>query len=373
MKAQRWLLRKPLLLVSTGSLRLQHLLLPHLLFLVLLPQGTSATLRCWNGGSNSIGMTSAFVGPALTSNSRTTCSSGGTCLCSRGRFMLHPRLRVRRLSRDSGSSHVLELARQRLLLHREGSVEKYMQSPIMPFPVEGEIHSQRKRSKAPPPQGLPSGPLLLQRQAKLLLRRHRGTRNNRRVLLLRDRLLALLQQQEQLLSDSPEPTLAFLQKLWDLDTSQKQQCQQQRQQQCFQQQHQQHQKETAWLQQRLTRPLGSKYLFICGVDLRAAATDVESLFQTITQYPVYARLKRSKEGRHLGFGILEFGSTLDATRCLLQLNGIKIGNSVIHLGEALGSPRDSQKQELQHQEDQGSGEQGGKKPRYIHPYPLPCE
>lgn len=81
----------------------------------------------------------------------------------------------------------------------------------------------------------------------------------------------------------------------------------------------------------------------------------------------------ASEGRHLGFGLMEFGSTLDATRCLLQLNGIKVGSSNIRLGEAL-LPRKvvepQQRQEQQTPEPQGQRRRQG---RYIHPYPLPCE
>ncbi|CDJ46211.1 RNA recognition motif-containing protein, putative [Eimeria brunetti] len=330
-----------------------------------------------------------FVGLLPPPMSLTSCSTAGgiinrtSCLFSRGIFRLHPRLRVRHLSRDSGSSHLLELSRQRLLLEREGDLEKYLNLPLLPFPAEGEVHSQRKRSKVPPPGGPLPGPLLLYRKAKQLLMRHSGTSNNRRVLMLRDRLSLLIQQQKEILADSQQPPLELLRKLWDITADGPQTVQQQKQQHHkLQQQH--YERQNSLLRERRTRPLGSRFLFICGIDLRVTGTDLENIFQTVTEQPVFSRLKRNTEGRHLGFGLMEFGSTLDATRCLLQLNGIKIGNSTIRLGEALGRPKepkhplDQQQQQLQNQQMAYHQEMSRtirqrKKARYIHPYPLPCE
>ncbi|CDI86556.1 RNA recognition motif-containing protein, putative [Eimeria praecox] len=286
-------------------------------------------------------------------------------------------------NRDSGSSHLLELSRQRLLLERAGDVEKYISLPLLPFPSVGEVHSQRKRSKTPPPGGPLPGPVLLYRKAKQLLMRHSGTSNSRRVLMLRDRLSLLVRQQQELLADSSQSSLELLRKLWDINADGPHTLQKQQQQ--LQQQHR-YEMENSLLQERRTRPLGSRFLFICGIDLRMTGTDLENIFQTITEHPVYARLKRSKEGRHLGFGLMEFGSTLDATRCLLQLNGIKIGNSIIRLGEALGRAKEPQHSfgcgQLQQQPEQQQIERhkGGsrttkqhKGATYTHPYPLPCE
>ncbi|KAL8434311.1 hypothetical protein ACSSS7_003255 [Eimeria intestinalis] len=363
-------------------LLLQPLLLMPCLALLLLALHSAAVafkstrLKCAVPGGVGACEPTSFIGliPIGKSSSRGSSS----CVFSRGRFMIHPRLRVRRLSRGSGGSHLLELARQRLLLHREGDVERYMNTPIMPFPATGEIHSQRKRSKAPPPGALLTGPLALYRQTKMLLRKHRGTRNNRRVLSLRGRLTLLQKQQQELLCESTQPSHALLRKLWDLDEDESQRHRpQQRQQQAGASQPQQnYQKVNERLQQKMLRPLSSKSLFVCGVDLRAAATDLENLCQTITDHPVYAKLRKSKDGRHLGFGLLDFGSTLDATRCLLQLNGLRIGNSVIRLGEAFGPRRALGLEQVDHgtqQQQQASSTQQHRPPKYVHPYPLPCE
>ncbi|OEH75400.1 RNA recognition motif-containing protein [Cyclospora cayetanensis] len=175
------------------------------------------------------------------------------------------------------------------------------------------------------------------RQTKQLIRKHSGTRNNKRVLLLRDRLKLLLQEQAQQLERPPQPSLAVLRKLWDIGSNDSHLQQQPPLKQ------QQNERENAKLQERLTRPLGSRRLFVCGIDLRATGTDLENLFQTITDGPVFARLRRNKDGRHLGFGILEFASTLDATRALLQLNNIRIGNCNIRHG---GTPGGSQQEAL---------------------------
>ncbi|KAL8430778.1 hypothetical protein Efla_004014 [Eimeria flavescens] len=283
---------------------LWFLMVPLLLLQLLPPAATASRLLGGKaagsaGSKRTLGTTAFTRSWLIDSSSGSSSRESSTCIFSRGRFLLHPRLRVRRLSRGSGGSHLLELARQRLLLHREGDVEKYMNTPIMPFPAVGEVHSQKKRCKAPPPRALLSGPLALHRQTKMLLRRHRGTRNNRRVLLLRDRLTLLLQQQQELLCESTQPSRSLLRKLWDLDKP-SQPRQQQADEHRLQQQHgteeqqQENQKANGRLQRRLTRPLGSKFLFVCGVDLNAAATDLENLFQTITEHPVHARLRRNK-------------------------------------------------------------------------------
>ncbi|KAL8452384.1 hypothetical protein Emed_001389 [Eimeria media] len=365
--------------------KLQRLLLQPLLLMLCLalllvhaPYSAALTSKSARLGVSPCEST-AFI--SLIPLGRSSSRQSSSCVFSRGRFMIHPRLRVRRLSRGSGGSHLLELARQRLLLHRAEDVDTYMNTPIMPFPATGEIHSQKKRSKAPPPGALLTGPLALYRQTKMLLRKHRGTRNNRRVLALRDRLTLVQQQQQHLLCESPNPSHALLRKLWDLDDDDEvHRRQQQHQQQAWTSQSQQDfRKVNERLQQKRTKPLGSKFLFVCGVDLRAAATDIENLCQTITQGPVHARLRKSKDGRHLGFGLLEFGSTLDATRCLLQLNGLKIGNSIIRLGEAFGPKKAhvleqvDQGTQQQQQQQQGSNKQKRKPPRYVKPYPLPCE
>ncbi|KAL8275100.1 hypothetical protein Esti_000979 [Eimeria stiedai] len=349
-----------------------------LLLLAVYSAAIASTSRLECAASPGVGTREKPAFTGLTPIGRSSSRGSSSSVFSRGRFMIHPRLRVRRLSRGSGGSHLLELARQRLLLHREGDVEKYMNIPIMPFPVTGEIHSQRKRSKAPPPGALLTGPLALCRQTKMLLRKHRGTRNNRHVLSLRDRLTLLQQQQQHLLCESAQPSHALLRKLWDLDDDEAQHHrQQQHQQRAWASQSQpDYQKVNERLQQKMTRPLGSKFLFVCGVDLRAAATDLENLCQTITEHPVYARLRKSEDGRHLGFGLIEFGSTLDATRCLLQLNGLRIGNSAIRLGEALG-PRKAldveQVDQGTQQQQQASSKQKRRPHKYVHPYPLPCE
>ncbi|CDJ31658.1 RNA recognition motif-containing protein, putative [Eimeria mitis] len=398
MNGQQRLLRRPL-----PPLRVALLLLPLLLCLGMLlleaPPAGASVLRTWRCSSSTSRRhnqsATAFVGllptPAGLANngSANNATNNTSALFSRGRFRLHPRLRVRHLSRDSGSSHLLELSRQRLLLEREGDLQKYLDLPLLPFPVEGEVHSQRKRSKTPPPGGPPPGPLLLYRKAKQLLMRHSGTSNNRQVLMLRDRLSVLVQKQRELLVDSKQSSVELLRKLWDIKADepymlQQQELQQQKPHQ--RQQHRRYERENSLVQGRRTRPLGSRFLFVCGIDLRMAGTDLENIFQTITEHPVYARLKRNAEGRHLGFGLVEFGSTLDATRCLLQLNGIKIGNSTIRLGEALGKAKepapssDQEEQEQQPQQQQIKHHKGDSRTsrrstnaRYIHPYPLPCE
>ncbi|CDI83496.1 RNA recognition motif-containing protein, putative [Eimeria acervulina] len=290
---------------------------------------------------------------------------------------------------DSGSSHLLELSRQRLLLEREGDLEKYLNLPLLPFPAEEEVHSQRKRSRTPPPGSPLPGPLLQYRKAKQLLMGHSGTSNSRRVLMMRDRLSLLVHHQQELLYDSPQSSVEVLRTLWDIQADGPPTLQQQELKEEKLQQHQllrRYERENSLLQERRTRPLGSRFLFICGIDLRMTGTDLENIFQTITEHQVYARLKRNSEGRHLGFGLIQFGSTLDATRCLLQLNGIKVGNSTISLGEAFGraeEPGQSFDQQLQHQQPQHQERkhrQGGSRPtrqrkraKYIHPYPLPCE
>lgn len=217
-------------------------------------------------------------------------------LFSRGRFRLHPRLRVRHLSRDSGSSHLLELSRQRLLLEREGDLEKYLNLPLLPFPAEEEVHSQRKRSRTPPPGSPLPGPLLQYRKAKQLLMGHSGTSNSRRVLMMRDRLSLLVHHQQELLYDSPQSSVEVLRTLWDIQADGPPTLQQQELKEEKLQQHQllrRYERENSLLQERRTRPLGSRFLFICGIDLRMTGTDLENIFQTITEHQVYARLKRN--------------------------------------------------------------------------------
>lgn len=375
-------------------MRILQRLLRQPLLLLLLVSSAKAALPKWgrNGGTitcNSIRPHIAF-GFAISVPHETSCGSGNNSsrLYSRGRFRIHPRLRVRRLSRDSGGSHLLELARQRLLLERDGSIDTYLRAPLRPFPVDGEVHSQRKRTKNPPPWGPPSGPLQLERHAKQLLRKHSGTRNNRRVLLLRDRLRLLQEQlqQQQQLSDSSRPGLSLLRKLWDVDEGNLSSQEHQHHEQQKQQQRQ-HELANARLLCPLSRPLGSRRLFVCGVDLRVTATDFGNMFQTITEGPVTARLKRGKDGRHLGFGSLEFHSVLDATRCLAEFNGIKVGNSTVRLAELMGPAGDRssfpphqqqqqqypQQQQQQLEQEQKTNGQKGLKRSYFHPYPLPCE
>ncbi|CDJ41885.1 RNA recognition motif-containing protein, putative [Eimeria tenella] len=374
---QLLLLWGPALLLLSSSFHVLLLQMPYTEASSLQVRNSTAYSRtCFTRDQPTVLAFTSLLPQALrTPGGGNSSSNSSSCLFSRGRFRLHPRLRVRRLSRDSGSSHVLELSRQRLLLQREGDLEKYLNLPMLPYPAEGEVHSQRKRAKEPSPGGPLPGPLLLYRQAKQLLKKHSGTRNNRRVLLLRDRLSLLRQQQQKHLVDSPRSSVALLRRLWDIPTDSKHIPLQPRQQQ-----EKHYEKENLNLQERRTRPLGSRFLYICGIDLRVTGTDLENIFQTITEHPVYARLPRNREGRHLGFGTLEFGSTLDATQCLLQLNGVKIGNSTIRLGEAFAAsrnchqlnPEPTHHQQVGQRGEESTGNMRRKRSRYLHPYPLPC-
>lgn len=305
MDKQQRLLRQPLpplqmpllLRLLAFCLNLPFLTAPPIGASVLPPwECTSNKISCYKSGKP---YATAFVGllppVACLSNGNRSSIRGvinsSSSLFSRGCFRLHPRLRVRHMSRDSGSSHLLELSRQRLLLEREGDLEKYLNRPLLPFPAEGEVHSQRKRSKMPAPGGSARGPLLLYRKAKQLLMKHSGTSNNRQVLMLRDRLTLLVEQQHELLVDSPQSSVELLRKLWGIKpdephTLKQQQAQQQPQQQSSE-------RENSLLQERRTRPLGSRFLFVCGIDLRMTGTDLENIFQTVTEQPVYARLKRN--------------------------------------------------------------------------------
>ncbi|EPR62936.1 putative RNA recognition motif protein [Toxoplasma gondii GAB2-2007-GAL-DOM2] len=274
----------------------------------------------------------------------------------RNKFLhINPVRRVKHLKRNSGRSHVHELARERYLLHRQKDVRDYYRMKIRPH-VDTCPHSQRNAAIKKPYQGVNEA----RKEENRRLNAEDDLRDEARIALLR----AFLDSQSALVPaageaddavwtevegndgdrDSPQrrgnggvsdvsELASFLPGLqdtgkksggdgWATFSDVKKACEE---------------LQLLLRKRRMLRPLGSHKLFVSGVDDRLMNSDLEDFFDFFFR-KTKVKLHKNADGTHRGSGLIMFETTLDATRCLLEFNGVRMGAKRLFLAEALGPP-----------------------------------
>ncbi|PHJ17085.1 rna recognition motif-containing [Cystoisospora suis] len=250
---------------------------------------------------------------------------------------INPVRRIKHMKRNSGRSHVHELARERYLLHRQKDVRDYYRIKLGVH-EDRCPHSQRNAAVKKPDREVSES----RRRENARLNAEDDERDRQQI----ERLTAFLNRQKDLAlsakgsvvrrqegrediashgQDKADSGASISSSIGDtlasLDTVKKA-----------------YQDLQALLRKRrMLRPLGSHKLFISGVDDRLIDSDLEDFFDFFFD-TTKVRLHKNADGTHRGSGIIRFQSTMDATQCLLEFNGIQIGEKRLFLGEALGPP-----------------------------------
>ncbi|KEP66442.1 UNVERIFIED_CONTAM: hypothetical protein HHA_258610 [Hammondia hammondi] len=289
--------------------------------------------------------------PSLSAN-----TSSSALYVYRNKFLhINPVRRVKHLKRNSGRSHVHELARERYLLHRQKDVRDYYRMKIRRH-VDTCPHSQRNAAIKKPYRGVNEA----RNEENRRLNAEDDLRDEARIALLRsflDSQSALVQaagetddvvrtevQDNDEDRDSPQrrgnegvsdvsESALFLPGLqdtgkksggdgWASFSDVKKACEE---------------LQLLLRKRRMLRPLGSDKLFVSGVDDRLMNSDLEDFFDFFFR-KTKVKLHKNADGTHRGSGLIMFETTLDATRCLLEFNGVRIGAKRLFLAEALGPP-----------------------------------
>ncbi|CBZ53002.1 putative RNA recognition motif-containing protein [Neospora caninum Liverpool] len=273
----------------------------------------------------------------------------------RNKFLhINPVRRVKHLKRNSGRSHVHELARERYLLHRQKDVRDYYRMKLRPH-VDTCPHSQRNAAVKKPYRGVNEA----RKEENRRLNADDDLRDETRIASLR----AFLDSQAALVQAAREADKAMGTELKDLegdrDGTQKRGTEaaadaneagsllpglqdtgkKAGEGECWasfsEVRNACEELQRLLRKRRMLRPLGSHKLFVSGVDDRLMNSDLEDFFDFFFR-KTRVKLNKNPDGTHRGSGLIVFETTLDATQCLLQFNGIRIGAKRLFLAEALG-------------------------------------
>ncbi|PFH33250.1 hypothetical protein BESB_084490 [Besnoitia besnoiti] len=279
------------------------------------------------------------------------CASSSALFVYRNKVLhINPVRRVKHLKRNSGRSHIHELARERYLLHRQKDVRDYYRIKIHPH-VDNCPHSQRNAAIKKPYRGVNEA----RREENRRLNAEDDARDEARISALRaflDAQAALVRaatQQNTGEAAQPGDTVGgssaesqagvansgFVEH--ELEATEGKQSEAARWASFDEVKKACEELQLLLRKRRMLRPLGSNKLFVSGVDDRLMNSDIEDFLDFFFR-KTKVKLHKNADGTHRGSGLITFETTMDATQCLLEFNGVRLGAKRLFLAEALGPP-----------------------------------